>query len=81
MPTVLSPNHAFPAGTDIEVYPLRYRRRDRPPADGLVAGGPITVAEDGTADLSALDLTAGEPYVAYAQVGGVDRYIRFTAND
>lgn len=70
---------AFPAGTTVNAYKASDWPTWKQPPTGAPPGVSVTsgvVAADGTLVLTGV--TEGVTYFAYAQVGGVDRYVAFT---
>lgn len=79
--TLSAASTIFPVGTSVKAY-----KRSNWPGyqQGAISGSPVgsedataTVAADGS--LTFTGLTAGTGYVAYASVGGADKYSRFEA--
>lgn len=66
----------FPEGTSVSVYTEAQVQKQAPPQGTAVATASVT-----SGVLTFTGLTAGQFYVAYAQVSGVDKYLRFRAND
>lgn len=67
--TVLNAPQKFPAGTVVKAYPAAKAQRhalERTPPDDLTATDTATVQSDGT--LTFTGLTAGTPYLCWAQV-------------
>ncbi|MBX5462807.1 MAG: hypothetical protein IRZ28_17160 [Steroidobacteraceae bacterium] len=70
---------AFPPGTAVEVF----ERSDFPAVPLVPQGAPggrtpvTTGTVDSSGDLALTGLDTGVPYLAYAKVGDVHRYVRF----
>lgn len=75
--TVIQASNVFPAGTSVAAYLLAQvsrRIQDAKDPGAAVAADTKTVQTDGS--LTFTTLTANEQYAAYAQVNGVNKYLR-----
>ena len=78
---ILKATDVFPVATNVSAYPRSNWTTSQLPITGAPVGssaaGPTAVAADGSLTLTGLRTKTD--YVAYAQVGGVHRYVGFRA--
>lgn len=77
MPSVVvSRSDLFPPGTTVGIYPAGSQPPTGVGPPGAAAIASAAVAAGGTLTVTNAGILQGVTYVAYAQVGGVDRYVQ-----
>jgi hypothetical protein len=66
-------NQVFPVGTVVQAHPVTGKVDGAPPSTAAITSATVTAT-----GLQFTGLPDGSPFVAYAQVGGVHRYVGFT---